>query len=223
MTELFFVFLNSVDSAIGKSGAFFISVAILTLGLIVMIFLTIFKRGYSIKKRLWYIAFSIAVCFFYAGYEALYGKIVFSFFTFAIGSAYFAIICFIPERAIKITKEQLQLARVFDQKARVSRADTADRLDNFAGKVMEEKEISVIKTEEKKNKEKEEADINFSHVKSVINRMDYFALTANDKKQVRDLETAINRAERGEYTKEVKESINDGLGALLKIMAKYGI
>ena len=220
MTELFFLFLNSVDGTIGKCGAFFISVAILTLGFIFLIFLIAFKRGYSMKKRLWYIAMTLAVSSFQAGFEAMHCQIVYAFFTFSLGCAYFAIISFIPERAIKIRKEQLQLARFLDQKAR---ADGAEKMENLTDKNLGEKEISVIKTEEIKNKRKEESDINFSHVKSVIDRMDYFALTQNDKKQVRDLETAINRAERGEYTKEVKESINDGLGALLKIMAKYGI
>ena len=63
----------------------------------------------------------------------------------------------------------------------------------------------------------------FTHVKSVVERLTYFPLTASDKKQVQELERTIVRAENGEDTPELKNKINDGLGALLKIMSKYGV
>ena len=52
--------------------------------------------------------------------------------------------------------------------------------------------------------------------------MEYYNLTPNDKRQVKDLECAINQGEV-QLTPSLKEKINDGLGALLKIMSKYGI
>ncbi|MBR5899790.1 MAG: hypothetical protein IKZ38_00140 [Clostridia bacterium] len=68
---------------------------------------------------------------------------------------------------------------------------------------------------------KEELD--FSHVKNVISRLDNFNLSLADKKQVKELEIAIKQAEIGVAPTDVRCKINDGLGALLKIMSKYGV
>jgi hypothetical protein len=53
--------------------------------------------------------------------------------------------------------------------------------------------------------------------------LDYYGLNQSDKRQVKELETAIFEAENYQMTNELKCRINDGLGALLKIMSKYGI
>lgn len=65
-------------------------------------------------------------------------------------------------------------------------------------------------------------DVDFSHVKNVIDRLSYFNLTSNDRRQVKELELNLIDAETNGYTIEVKEKINSGLGSLLKIMSKYG-
>ena len=62
-----------------------------------------------------------------------------------------------------------------------------------------------------------------SHVKNILKRLDYFDLSQADRRQVRELETAIFQAERRFDDDDAKEKLNDGLGALLKIMAKYGV
>ena len=65
--------------------------------------------------------------------------------------------------------------------------------------------------------------LNLSHVKNILNRLDYFNLSQADRRQVRELETVVFQAERHFDDLEIKEKLNDGLGALLKIMAKYGV
>ena len=65
-------------------------------------------------------------------------------------------------------------------------------------------------------------DLDFSHVKNVIARLDYFGLSQSDRRQIHDLEAGLAEAERGENTPEVRDRINDGLSSLLKIMSKYG-
>ncbi len=65
-------------------------------------------------------------------------------------------------------------------------------------------------------------EIDCSHVKNVIARLDYFGLKESDRKQIHDLEASISEAERGGGSEELKDRINDGLSSLLKIMAKYG-
>lgn len=65
--------------------------------------------------------------------------------------------------------------------------------------------------------------LDFSHVKSVIERLEYFDLTPADKKQIETLKSELYVAEREGFTPEKKSRINDGLAGLLKIMSKYGV
>lgn len=72
-------------------------------------------------------------------------------------------------------------------------------------------------------KPKRSGVIDFSHVKNVLERIEFYPLTTAEKKQVKLLEAEILKAENGIDSQELKDSINDKLGALLKIMAKYGV
>lgn len=72
------------------------------------------------------------------------------------------------------------------------------------------------------NETQEIKDVDFSHVKNVIDRLSYFNLTSNDRRQIKELELSLIDAETNGYTIDVKEKINAGLGSLLKIMSKYG-
>ena len=78
-----------------------------------------------------------------------------------------------------------------------------------------EKEVKPART--KKNK-----DLDFSHVKSVIKRLSAMDLTPADRREIKELELAVFSAEKGGEYPLLKEKINDGLGFLLKLMAKYG-
>ncbi len=69
---------------------------------------------------------------------------------------------------------------------------------------------------------KEEYELDFTHVKNVLKRLDYFSLSNSDRRQVKDLEISLAQAEGGDYSSDLRERINDGLGALLKIMSKHG-
>ncbi len=95
-------------------------------------------------------------------------------------------------------------------------------------KIAEQDQKPIInKIENEKPIEKENSEtvdgLNLSHVKNILNRLDYFDLSQADRRQVRELETAVFQAERHFDDLEIKEKLNDGLGALLKIMAKYGV
>lgn len=83
-------------------------------------------------------------------------------------------------------------------------------------------DIKTVKPIEKENSETVDG-LNLSHVKNILNRLDYFDLSQADRRQVRELETVVFQAERHFDDLEIKEKLNDGLGALLKIMAKYGV
>ncbi len=68
-----------------------------------------------------------------------------------------------------------------------------------------------------------QTDADYSHVKNIIERLSFYELNAQEKKLVGELNTYVNRAENGEDTFSLKEKISDGLGGLLKIMAKYNL
>jgi hypothetical protein len=71
------------------------------------------------------------------------------------------------------------------------------------------------------NDKNEETD--FTHVKNVIERLSFYPLSPNDKKQIRELKENVFFAETDGVTDPLREKINEGLGNLLKIMSKHGV
>lgn len=84
-------------------------------------------------------------------------------------------------------------------------------------KLLDEKEEIVAP---KKEQIKEE-ELSFSGVKKAIEKTLSKGLSEKEKNQVLALEFAIIQKERGEDNLLIKEQLNDGLSALIKIMAKY--
>ena len=78
-------------------------------------------------------------------------------------------------------------------------------------------------TSEVQDDESTNDEIDFSHVKSILSRLNYYPLKEQDKKTAKDLEQAIYSAEQNGLNIQLKENINDGLSALLKIMSKYAV
>ena len=66
------------------------------------------------------------------------------------------------------------------------------------------------------------AELDFSHVKSVIERLDYSDLTQPERQKINQLKFYLKQAENGEPINEIRPRINESLGNLLKIMAKHG-
>ncbi len=138
----------------------------------------------------------------------------------------FGAFCYIPILVvcgrIKLKEEEKRLISFIDKEIEKSKAIS----QSIKGKQVEV--ISVCKQEqketEKENKENLENrySVNFSHIKNVIERLEYFPLSVAEKKQIESLESIIYSAENGAKKEDIKEKLNDGLGYLLKIMAKYG-
>ncbi|MBQ7339715.1 MAG: hypothetical protein IJW43_02540 [Clostridia bacterium] len=84
-------------------------------------------------------------------------------------------------------------------------------------KLLNEKEERIVP---KKEQVKEE-ELSFSGVKKAIEKTLSKGLNEKEKNQVLALEFAIIQKERGEDNLLIKEQLNDGLSALIKIMAKY--
>ena len=109
------------------------------------------------------------------------------------------------------------------------------------GKAVKKEEKELVKyiddriNEERKSRDIEErivaseqksppqSEIDFTHVKNVIGRLNDFDLTVADRKQIDKLKEVLYAAENFGVTAERKSRINDGLSGLLKIMSKYGV
>ena len=215
---------------IGSGGVFLCAVALGVIGLIVNVFLSIFKIGYLKIKRIWYALLLTAIATICSGVTVVCGYSA-GLLLMLVGVyvLFLTAVFYLPQKSF--TKEQLDLARLMDLKAKsqVKEDDTS--------KFQADKEkISVQKLtippqpikedfdqKEDKSLIKNGFDLDFSHVKNVLKRLEYFTLSPTDKRQVRELETLMFKAENGEKNNEIKQELNDGLGALLKIMSKYGV
>ena len=216
---------------IGSSGAFLIATVMGLIGFIVSVFLAIFKANYSLKKRLLLVVY---LCAFLSFYGAIIVICRFSvgLFLMVVGEyvLFSAVVFNIPEKQ-SFLPEHIDLARLIDGRVKEEKQEenASDLIE-----VKQEKKVDTLKSspifnsENKLNNEKPTVDNNqlgldFTHVKNVLKRLDYYSLNPTDKRQVRELETLMFKAENGEQNAEIKCELNDGLGALLKIMSKYGV
>lgn len=65
--------------------------------------------------------------------------------------------------------------------------------------------------------------VDFTHVKNVLNRLEYLNLSPTEKKQIRNIKETVYFAEKEGAEYLDKRKINDGLSDLLKIMSRYGV
>jgi hypothetical protein len=130
---------------------------------------------------------------------------------------FFVVLFNLPKRKFIPTQTQLSLARKIDEKVKVDAIEKSS-LENQVDFSNEPVKITT-----KPVTEESLPEIDFSHVKNVIERLAYFPLTPFEKRQVKDLEVTVKRVEMGEDGLDLKNKINDGLGALLKIMSKHGV
>lgn len=69
----------------------------------------------------------------------------------------------------------------------------------------------------------EDSEVDFSHVKNVIERLERKNLNSVEKKQINSLKEIVFTAETEGITPYSRRKINDGLSDLLKIMSRYGV
>lgn len=216
MNGLFYNVLNKVIGFLGVDGVFVVSFSLLSLTFVLSLILIRVKKIEGFKSRLWFLFVTIGVTTVQAGVEILFGGFGFSVITLGVSFIYCAVL-FLPVKSRKYTPEQIDLARkLIEKSGEKTLKDT---------NVVKEKPVEKICVKEKNATDENVSDreLDFLHVKNVLKRMEYYTLSQNDRRQVKDLESAIVEAERGELTYEIKRRINDGLGALLKLMSKYGI
>ena len=206
---------KSVAIRLGEDGIFAVFLSLVIIVFVLNLILSCFKTDYGITKRLWQPLFAVGLVFICRALcqVAGYGDYV----TCLIAS--FSALTFIPVllvrvKTFKVTERQRDLVKFIDGQIK-----SEEKKGDICEKISCEKHV-----EHKAEKNAvSDFEVDFQHVKNVISRLDYFGLKESDKRQVKELENALIVAERGEFNQEVKCKINDGLGALLRIMSKYGV
>ena len=196
--------------------AFFVSTAIATaVGFSVCLFLSIFKRGYGIQKRLWFLILLFILCALLKARAFVTGEKDFSPLLLCFGLILFLPVYFIRAKAPKEQADNLsarEYVRILDDK--IKRTDDLE-------KTQADFKTEVIKAEPQPPVANDKPD--FSHVKNVLQRLEPAVLSYADRRQIHELELSICEAENGEYSEETRIKINEGLGNLLKIMARHGV
>ncbi len=228
--ELFSFFYN-VNLLLKESGIFIVFICIETIMFVINLILSLTKKEYSLTSRLYFLSVIIAVFILHLAVSLFLEYNAFLLFV----NLSFLLLITMPMLTVKkrvkvCTEKHRELARFFEKKAKDEQKNNNEQQFGITPKSFGE----VIKSKEEerleealphKNNDDKQSDygLDFSHVKNVIARLDYFGISQTDKRQVRELESALLRAEKGEQGEDVKREINDGLGAILKIMSKYGI
>lgn len=215
---------------------FVVALIVTTICFFINTILIICKNGYALRKRLWYFCLFFGLMAILVSCSLYHNQgRFFAICLFGINLLYF-LPMFISGRERQIKKEEKQLIKFIDSKIRLSKNGDEDLFRNNLGREVVD-DVKFMPTNKKQNDQTvtkiyakpqentvEESDLpDFSHVKNIIDRLEYFSLSATDRKQVNDLELVINKTENGENSVELKNKVNDGLGALLKIMSKYGV
>lgn len=225
--------LSAAYALLSGEGAFLAGCIIIATAFAVNLILSLTVRSYVKKKRRWFyflvptivsLQRALSLC---AGDS---GALVSLIAAFSLPLVYVSLM--IKEKPPAIRQEQLELARYFDKKARDCEESSYEsrrkfeeketKTNDVADEIREPISPSHVKEIMQESKRREYG-LDFSHVKNVMSRLDYFSLSQADKRQVKELEVTLAEAENGDFTPQIKERLNDGLGSLLKIMSKYGV
>ncbi len=199
--------------------------------------LALAKAKYTLLRRLWVALDFVGICLIEYWLEMLIDKSV-SYLILTVGSCFLGLsIClFLPAREGEISMEKRLLAQFLDRCAnsqnitKIDKKTMANSLENqseitpskvFSSPIINARENGKVNHDYNNGTKNEEID--FSHIKGILNRLEYYPLKEQDKKSASELEKAILYAEENGLDNRLKQTINEGLGALLKIMAKYAV
>lgn len=194
--------LSSVSLFFGADVLFVFFTAVVAVCFLVDLFLSITRSGYGIKKRLWFLFVSGGVS---ALSLSFFREKNYAFFYLGVSLILWVFLFAVREKKRKVTEEEKKFIDYVDDEILKS----------------EEQEFSESKPT-KKARSKKERDPDFTHVLGVIKRLSAMDLSPTDRREIREFESVIYQAEKSGAYALLKEKINDGLGLLLKLMAKYG-
>lgn len=210
-----FGFIYAFFNAAGDAAFFAVTAGATTIGFFVCLLLSVFKCGYGLKKRLWVLILVFIFCALLKARSIFTGERDFSPLLSCLGLVLFLPVYFIRVKAPKNDADDSsarEFVRVLDDK--IKRADDLE-------KAQAEFKTEVLKAEPQPPIAGDKPD--FSHVKNVLQRLELATLSYADRRQIHELELALYEAENGGYSEETRIKINEGLGNLLKIMARHGV
>lgn len=123
-------------------------------------------------------------------------------------------------KSVVVKKEEKQLIEFIDSQMEREQAPTPL---NPQQPINEKRERVDRLSPEIRTKNQTQQEIDFTHVKNIIERISCFNLNTTDKRTVCDLMACVSEAESSGITPPLKGKINDYLGALLKIMSRYNV
>lgn len=217
MGELFLFSLTDLSKVLNGELVFLICfIAVFLLTILCVVF-SLSKKDYFLRQRLWIIFSFVSISLIDFWVEKyIIGQIKFLILLIALEILSLSICLFIRKQEKGFSNEKKILANF------LSKCATQQNYDSYNQNVGTEIRSEVIKAQpETQGNLKEEID--FSHVKGVLKKLEYYPLKEQDKKSAKELENAILDAEQNGLDQRLKQTINDGLGALLKLMSKYAI
>ncbi len=205
------------------------SAAVILISFVLCFILCLVKSGYGFRRRIWFLFASLSVNIFQLG-VCLYAKNFITVILIAsLATFCFSVVLFLPIRGISVDKSHKKFINFLDSNIKSSaeippmevEKEQTERLHIPLG-LTPKKSVFDEEIEDREAGRKKISDIDFSHVKKIISRIKELELSPADKRQISELEKNVSQAEFGEYSPEIKSKINMGLGAVLKIMSKYG-
>ncbi len=233
MNGLFFLTLNNFISQLTPIKLSLICSSAVAFLTILCTIISLTKKDYTLLKRLWIVFDFVGICLIEFWFEMQIEKsISYLFLTVGVCFLGLSICLFLPVKRLKISEEKRMLAQFLDrcaksQKYKQNNGDNANLTQSEnqikPSNVLSSPIISVNQNEIAGKSNHKTEEIDFSHIKNILARLEYYPLTGQDKKCALELEKAILDAEENGLDKVLKQTINEGLGALLRIMAKYAV
>lgn len=232
MNGLFLLIMNNFFGFLTTSTLAIICSSLVAFLTILCSILSLAKSQYTHLKRLWIVFDFVGICLIEFWFEMQIDRQI-SYLYLTVGVCFIglAICLFLPVKKLKISEEKRMLAQFLDRCAhnensehRQQNLSVKSQKDVKLSKILSSPIISANRSDVINKKSSQENDeIDFTHIKSILARLEYYPLKEQDKKSAKELEKAILDAEENGLDKILKQSINEGLGALLKIMAKYAV
>lgn len=222
--------------SLGFDGVFFIAV-----GLTVAAFIPLFIgqcvcRGKTKKERTAFVFISAgSIAFETAGNLAIGGVfarelLVLPLINFSLAIFLYVFFVFFGNKEVKVEKEHKEFIKILEKNIKnPDKNQTVPHLENARKSFNSESDdgrtvlSDVTEVKPVAKTKVNAAELDFTHVKNVIERLNYYNLNGAERRLVKDLRYAVSQAESGNVLPETQSEINDGLGAVLKIMAKYGV
>ena len=216
MNELFLFSFGQLKTFFNSELTFLVCFIIVFILTVLCSAIALTKKNYSVKNRLWVIFCFIGVLTIDFWIEQIViGQIKYLILLLGVQFISLSICFFINKSQPKISDEKKSLAN-FLSKCALKENHILDR--QIQGEIRSEVIKAKPSAENSFNDE-----IDFSHVKTVLKKLEYYPLKEQDKKSAKELENAIKEAEENGLDQRLKQNINDGLGILLKLMSKYAI